>query len=86
MIYEKPKRQRIHHQFCGIFTFEDGWWYYPELKKWSKDYDCKITHRSWQDCGTLKAFRRKLKRLPKGVEFILRSKYVGYDIIAINKH
>jgi len=40
-------------------------------------------YSSHQSCKSVKAFRRKLKKAPKGVKFILVSKWEGYNVEGI---
>lgn len=86
----KPKHSRINYGFIGITTFEQNWWYHPYQKRWLY-HDGSIYNNhgegysSHQSCKSLKAFKRKLKKLPSSIEFILCSRWIGYDIVGINK-
>lgn len=83
MKYQAPKGKRIKHSFHGFTTLEPGWWYDKVNKLWTNDYIFKNKEGSFsthQPCNSLRAFRRKLKKAPKGVEFVLVSHWVGYDI------
>lgn len=65
----------------GFTTFETGWWFNFNTNKWEQNP--KVGEKgncSHQSCKTVKAFRRKLKKAPKGVKFILVSRWVGYDV------
>jgi hypothetical protein len=84
--YEAIKGQRINYMFCGITTFENGWWYNIDLKKWELNPKHGLYNRSsHQPCRSLKAFKRKLKKLPKGVEFILASRFKNHNVIRCAK-
>ena len=93
--YEASKGRRINYRFHGFTTLESGWWYDAVNKVWTNNYNfndkegkfsslrrTNALHEfsSHQSCKTLRAFRRKLKKAPKGVEFILRSHWIGYDV------
>jgi hypothetical protein len=80
--YEARKQTRINYRFMGFTTFED-WWFSYNTKKWEQDP--KGDYCSHQDCRTVKAFRRKLKSAPKGVEFILISRWFGHNVTGCNK-
>ena len=79
--YEARKRTRIKYMFMGFTTFENGWWFNHNTNKWEQNPEAgEKGYCSHQNCGTVKAFRRKLKSAPKGVEFILVSRWVGHDV------
>ena len=82
--YEAKKQTRIKHRFIGFTTFEDGWWFNHNTNKWElnpKEWNAGYT--SHQNCKTVKSFRRKLKAAPLGIEFILVSRWVGFDVIGV---
>ena len=79
--YKAQKRSRIKTRFIGFTTFEYDWWFYYSTNRWEFNSDTKGGFSSHQKCRSIKAFRRMLKNCPKGVEFILCSRYVGHDII-----
>ena len=84
--FKANKTTRINHMFVGMTTFEENWGYNYDLKKWENKSSLEFGkyHRySHQGCRTMKAFRRKLKKAPKGVEFVLCSRYKGNDIIGV---
>lgn len=78
MKYQAQKRSRIFHTFIGMTTFDDYWWI-PSLKEWREDSN-GLACSSHCDCNSLRAFRRRLKKAPKDVEFILVSRWHGFDI------
>ena len=89
MKYKAQKNNRINYGFMGFTTFENGWWFHETRKEWVDHNDPAYVseyngYTSHQPCCSMKAFRRKLKKCPKGVEFILCSRWVGYDIIGKN--
>jgi hypothetical protein len=63
---------------CGNWAWNTG------LKKWVKE-ESDIESTIFLDCNSLKAFRRRLKNTPKGIEFRLVSRFIGFDITGINK-
>jgi len=81
MRYEAPKRQRVFHTFIGMTNFDDYWW---DGKEWVLAPNHANNYSSHCNCNSLRAFRRRLKKAPKGVEFILVSRWKGYDIYGKN--
>lgn len=81
--YQANKTIRMNYGFMGFTT--DNWWFDYATNKWIKHEDLEIPtikgFSSHQDCKSVRAFRRKLKKAPKGVKFILCSRWVGHDII-----
>lgn len=79
--FEAGKGSRINYRFMGFTTFEDNWWFSHNSNMWEQ---CPTAGEngfsSHQSCRSLKAFRRKLKKAPKGVEFVLVSRYVGHNV------
>lgn len=86
MKYEAKKPNRIKYMFMGFTTFERDWWYNEKLKQWENGTS-KSDNRysSHQDCRSVRAFRRKLKKCPKGIEFVLCSRWKGHDVTAVSK-
>ena len=83
--FQKPKGQRIKNRFMGITSFQVEYWYNYESKKWEHyEKSTKGGKSSHQPCKSYKAFVRKLKKAPKGIEFILVSRFVGYDISCVS--
>lgn len=68
--------------FCSQDENND-WWFDYESNQWLNDMTLlgKKGFSSHQWCRSVKAFRRKLKKAPKGVKFILVSKWKRHDII-----
>lgn len=85
--YEAPKRSRIHYKFMGFTTFEHGWWFSYDTKSWTQHPPKgKGGYSSHQPCKTIKAFIRKLQKAPKGVEFILVSRWYGHNVIGFGNN
>jgi hypothetical protein len=83
--YEAKKRNRVNYKFMGFTTFENIW-FNLDTNKWEqrrKNSGC--AYSSHQDCKTVRAFRRKLKSAPKGVTFILCSRWLGYNVFGVGK-
>lgn len=79
--YNAQKRTRINYSFIGFTTFENGWWFNHNTNSWEQNPKVgEKGYSSHQNCRSVKAFRRKLKKAPKGVKFILVSRWVGYDV------
>lgn len=82
--HEAPKHARVNHSYLWyepvgltkwIFNIDLGKWEYdPDLSKRVHGYS------SAAPCRSAKAFRRKLKKCPRGVEFVLVSRWVGRDV------
>lgn len=83
--YKAKKGSRINYNFMGFTTFKEGWWFNHNTNKW-KLYPEVVEkgYSLFQPCRTVKAFRRKLKSAPKGIEFILVSRWIGFDVICKN--
>ena len=77
--YNKQKGLRIKYKFMGFQTYSDLW-YNDTLSRWENPEWGKYSYSNTEPCRSVKAFRRKLKKCPKGVEFVLGSRYVGYDV------
>jgi len=77
--YEARKRTRINYRFMGFTTFEQGWWHNHDENRWEKN-PSNCNYGSHEPCRSVRAFRRKLKKAPKGVKFILVSRWKGYDV------
>ena len=74
--------KRVNHTFMGYTTYEPGWLYNHDLNRWEHaPFFSDYNYGSHAPCRSAKAFRRKLKNAPKGVKFILDSRWVGCDII-----
>lgn len=80
--YEARNRTRIKYKFIGFTTFDKGWWFNHNTNKWEQNPSVGGKgYSSHQCCRTVKSFRRKLKQAPKGVEFILVSRWSGHNVI-----
>ena len=85
--YKTQKQSRINYMFMGFTPVKSNWWFDYNTNKWSETPTIgEKGYGSHQDCNTVKAFRRKLKYAPKGVEFRLVSRWVGYDVIGIGSY
>lgn len=79
--YEAQKGFRVNYKFMGFTTHESGWWFNYNTEIWEKNPEAgEKGYSSHQSCKSMKAFRRKLKKAPKGVEFWLVSRWQGCDI------
>jgi len=78
--YQRHRGDRINHNFMGFTTFE-LYLFNLDLKIWQHVDDLgNCNYSSHEDCRTMKAFRRKLKKCPYGVRFMLSSRWKGYNI------
>ena len=84
MRYEAQKRSRIKHTFMGITTYESIWWWDDDNKEWNNKTEEMKHFSSHCECNSVRAFRRRLKKCPKGIEFILVSRWKGYDVYGHN--
>lgn len=87
--YEKQKGLRIKYGFRGFSTMEQGWWWSYARKRWehvsvNDTYDGNYS--SHQPCKTIRAFKRKLKYAPAGVEFVLDSRWKGHLVYGKGKN
>jgi len=79
--YKAQNKTRINSHFIGFTTSEIGWWFDYNTNRWEQSPEAgEKGYSNHQSCRSVKAFRRKLKKAPKGVKFILNSKWVGYDV------
>jgi len=79
--YNAQNRTRINYRFIGFTTFESGWWFNYNTNRWEQNPKAGDKgYSSHQSCRSVKAFKRKLKKAPKGVKFILVSRWIGYDV------
>lgn len=84
--YDAQKGTRINYRFIGFTTFEEGWSFSYDTNRWERNThlgNLKKGCCSHQDCRSVKAFRRKLKKAPKGVKFTLVSRWVGHSVEGI---
>lgn len=80
--YKAKKGQRVNYLFMGMTTFENDWWYIEDLKKWvNNPKDLPYNKSTHQPCKSVKAFKRKLKKAPIEVEFILVSRWKDCNVI-----
>lgn len=86
--YQAKKLSRINSRFTGVDCDQVEMLWYPNEHKW-KEMDNSVPWQSWCDCKSTKAFIRRLKEwskyLPKGTIFVLKSRWIGYDIIGKTK-
>jgi len=83
----QTKGHRLNNQylcFSAINNDDTSYWYFDELRKWidvlnSEDPGGEMS--TDQDCHSIRAFRRKLKKCPKGIKFFLDSKFVKCYVI-----
>ena len=87
--FEAPVRTRIlRSRFFGVITWcDDGLWFERKSNKWYKMEDTPNEGyiSNVARCSSFKAFKRHLRKHPKlksQQEVVLRSRYVGYDIVA----
>jgi hypothetical protein len=84
--FDLPKGQRINHSFLGFTTFEGDWIFNEKLKRWENgELQKGCIYSSHQDCNSVRAFRRKLKKAPKGINFTLVGRWWNCDVNGINK-
>lgn len=80
--YDAVKRSRIKRQFMGFTTYDQDWWFDYNTNSWALRPDVgEMGYSSHQYCRTVRAFRRKLKKAPNGVVFVLESRWVGYNVV-----
>lgn len=86
MRYDAIKNDRTNKRFWGMTPLTDlNWWYNFDLKRWEESGASNEHHvSSHQPCKSVRAFRRKLKQAPIGVEFVLCSRWVGRDVYGHN--
>ncbi len=71
--------------FLWMESVDNKWRWNTDKKQWinsnSSDKDTTV----FLDCKTLKAFKRRLRKAPKGVQFRLVSRFIGFDVLGVNK-
>ena len=84
--FDAPVGTRMMKRFFGATTFQSDLWYSEVLKKWVPiaevpDDSLASTHAR---CNSFKAFKRHLRKHPelRGLEVILASRFMGYDVRA----
>lgn len=81
--YESVKRSRIKSRFFGLTTNTD-YWFDHGLQRWVLPSEKSGNDLSnYQHCNSVRAFRRRLKNAPKGVEFILCNRYKSQNVKGI---
>jgi hypothetical protein len=80
--FEAKKKSRIKNSLYGISHCGDLW--YNSKTNWVQNPDfSKGGYGTCQPCKSVRAFRRKLKKAPKGERFILRSKWKRHDVYGV---
>lgn len=88
LLYDQIKGRRTKSRgFYSVTTFGGYWWVYGH-DKWMKNEDIPQTHQGlsshFNGCRSVRAFRRRLRQwslyLPKGVQFILVSRWGRNDV------
>lgn len=76
--YEQNKGNRLNSQMDGFEAINCEWAWNYDLRKWTQEIESgKYRYSSHAPCKSVKAFRRMLKKAPKGIKFKLWNKYVG---------
>jgi hypothetical protein len=79
--FSKQKSQRVKKRFIGFCAVDRTHYWFEELSQsWKQSNECVGPSSSHQDCNSVRAFRRKLKTAPKGVKFVLVSRWRGFDV------
>lgn len=85
MRYQAQKGFRIKTGFKGFKAPRlSSWWWNRTKKEWqdSPDLSNGDDYSTHQPCNSVRAFRRKLKQAPSGVEFTLISRWKDNNITA----
>lgn len=78
------KRSRVNYGFYAFTTHETGWWYSHGTKSWVFNPDSgNAPYGTHQPCRTVKAFRRHLKKAPKGVRFVLLNRFPKHNVCGV---
>ena len=84
--YKKQKESRLSKRFLWMECDNYKYYWNIDLKEWvhkPKHGEDNLTFSL--RCDSIKAFKRRLKNTPKGVEFRLVSRFIGFDITGMNK-
>lgn len=76
--YEQSKGNRLNSQMYGFESVNCDLMWNCELMVFTQEIEIgKYSYSSHAPCKSVRAFRRMLKKAPKGVEFKLWNKYAG---------
>lgn len=78
--FDAQKLSRVKARFRGMTTFKPGYWYHDSGRWEYRPMQLGDGWSSHQPCCSVRAFRRKLKKAPAGVKFILCSRFKGHDV------
>ena len=78
-------KDTINKRFLWMESVDNNWRWNIKLKKWINSNTPAKDSTIFLDCLSLKAFKRRLKDTPKGVQFRLVSRFIGFDILGVNK-
>ncbi len=81
--FEAKKRTRfLNTHFYNMSADTLDWWFNYNTNKFENNPKAgEKGLSSYINCYSVRAFRRRLKSLPKGVQFTLVNKYVGFCVI-----
>ena len=81
--YGLPKGQRYNYGFIGMRCVSSNLWFNEKTRTWGP-LDSKDPSSNVQYVSSMKAFRRQLKKIPKGHQFRLISRWVGPDVFGVS--
>lgn len=85
--YKFPKGHRRNKQFKGIVTTNKNYQFDWRVNRWLKTEHPRIrVYSHLQPCESMRAFRRKLKNAPDGIEFLLIREWKNFEIKGIGSN
>ena len=72
-------------RFLWMESVNDNWRWNTDKKKWINSNSSAKDSTVFLDCKTLNAFKRRLKKTPQGIQFRLVSRFIGFDVLGVNK-
>ena len=72
-------------RFLWMESVDSNWRWNTGKKEWFYSSSSNSNSTVFLDCKTMKAFKRRLKKAPQGIQFRLVSRFIGFDILGVNK-
>ena len=75
----------MNNRFLWMESVDNKWRWNADKKEWFYSSASNSNSTVFLDCKTLKAFKRRLKKTPPGIQFRLVSRFIGFDVLGVNK-
>ena len=84
LIFQAPKRTRVHRYFMAYTTMGDSRLWWDEINRvWVEETEPGGYYSTHAPCRTLKAFKRALRKhrgMLKGHYVVLVNRFQGHDV------